>query len=179
MSLSPGGGVSFIRGRPTVFTRIISATGVHVVGTPPDDHFAAGPNCCVTISGRRRICNAGSGPAICARVISSAGVRRLAVEGSEAGEAAPDDHFIAGPHGRMFASRIRCVRRAGSYPTIRARIVSAARIEKVSDDASSPNNHFTPSPDCRMRTSGSRCIGGRRRRPTVRAGIVSAAGIKS
>ena len=50
--------------------------GARIVTTPaPDDHFAAGPDCRVTVSGSGRIGGAGGCPTIGARIISAAGVQ--------------------------------------------------------------------------------------------------------
>ena len=59
--------------------------------TAPDDHFAAGPHCCVISSGSGRVGRAGSCPTIRAGIVSPAGVR------VDAPSSTPDDHFTAGP----------------------------------------------------------------------------------
>ncbi len=72
----------------------------------PDDHFTAGPDCRVTVSGSGRVGRAGSSPTIRAGIVSPTGVERRAADRS-----APDDHFTAGPHCRVrhSGSRARCV----------------------------------------------------------------------
>ena len=43
----------------------------------PDDHFIAGPDGgALYYTGARRVCGAGSGPSVCAGIVSAAGVER-------------------------------------------------------------------------------------------------------
>ena len=42
----------------------------------PNDHFAAGPDCCVTGTPRRRVGSAGRRPVVRAGIVSAAGVER-------------------------------------------------------------------------------------------------------
>ena len=84
-----------------------------VIGSTPDDHFTAGPDCGVTVSAVRRIGRARGRPAICCRIISPACVQVVDTS-------APDDHFTAGPHRRVDVSGIGRVGSAGGCPTIRA-----------------------------------------------------------
>ena len=67
-----------------------------------------------------------------------------------------------------------CVRRSGSNPTIRPRIVSAAGIQIVDVKRSAPHDHFTSSPYCRARRATSRRVGQTGRNPTVCHWIISA-----
>ena len=89
----------------------------------PDDHFAAGPDCRVTISASGRVGGAGGCPTIRAGIVSPAGVQTAA-----AVKSAPDDHFAAGPHCRVTDSGSGRVGGAGGCPTIRAGIVSPAGV---------------------------------------------------
>ena len=61
----------------------------------PDDHFTAGPDCRVFVSGRGRVGGAGGCPTIRAGIVSPAGV----VEPKST--STPDDHFTAGPDCRV------------------------------------------------------------------------------
>ena len=64
----------------------------------PDDHFTAGPHCCVIESASGRVGGAGGCPTIRAGIVSPAGVQiRCAIKST------PDDHFTAGPHCRVIA----------------------------------------------------------------------------
>ena len=65
-------------GRPTIRAGIVSPAGVQIVAvirSTPDDHFAAGPDCRVTESGRGRVGGAGGCPTIRAGIVSPAGVQ--------------------------------------------------------------------------------------------------------
>src|SRR5436190_2216565 len=61
-------------------------------------------------------------------------------------DSAPDDHFAAGPDCRVKDSCKRGVSSAGSNPTIRDRVVSAASIRAIVAITSSPHNHLTARP---------------------------------
>ena len=71
----------------------------------------------------RRVAGAGRCPGISSGIVSPAGVQ-IAAEPL----AAPDYHFVAGPHCRMNLTTSRRVGGAGGRPTIRAGIVSSAGI---------------------------------------------------
>src|SRR5439155_7224711 len=100
----------------------ISAAGVKkgaaASASAPDDHFAAGPHCCVNGSGSGRVAGAGGCPTVGAGVVSAAGVK---IDGAAA-SSAPDDHLIAGPDRRVIGSGIGRVGEAGWSP----RVVGAA-----------------------------------------------------
>jgi len=70
---------------------------------------------------------------------------------------------------------------AGRSPTIGARIVSPAGVQKIRariTEASAPDDHFAVCPDCRVKPSGLRRVGGGGGGcPTVRAGIIPATGV--
>ena len=111
---------------------IVSPAGVRRLPVPstvsaPDDHFTAGPDCRVTVSGRGRVGRAGGCPTIRAGIVSPAGVRKHAADVISA----PDDHFTAGPDCRVTVSGSGRVGRAGGCPTIRAGIVSPAGVQRA------------------------------------------------
>ena len=89
----------------------------------PDNHFIAGPNCRVIVSGTWRAGGVGSDPNIRIRIVSAAGVEKAAVNRST-----PDNHFTAAPDRRVKVSDRGRVCGAGGYPTVGARIVSPAGI---------------------------------------------------
>src|SRR5262245_17489536 len=99
------------------------------------------------------------------------------VEGRRAHAATPNDHLIAGPDRRVFASGNRRMEPAGGDPTVGARIVFPAGV-RSSSIISTPNNHFFVGPDCRVTGSGSWCVGSTGGCPCIRAGIVSPAGVE-
>ena len=96
------------------------------INSAPDDHFTAGPDCRVTVSGSGRVGRAGGCPTIRAGIISPAGVQssRLSIS-------TPDDHFTAGPDCRVTVSARGRVSGAGGCPTIRAGIVSPASVQSA------------------------------------------------
>ena len=118
---------------------------------PPDDHFAAGPYCRVTRSGRRRVGGAGSCPTVRAGIVSAAGIEEF----ERARRcSSPDDHLIAGPDCGVTASLSGGVGGVGSCPTIRAGIVSPARVQMPRSRDATPDDHFTASPHCCVITIG-------------------------
>src|SRR4029077_15102405 len=58
---------------------------------------------------------------------------------------------------------------AGGGPTIRARIVSAARIQVVGEISSAPDDHFTAGPHCSVQVSGGRGVDGACSCPSINA----------
>ena len=66
------------------------------VGSAPDDHFAAGPDCRVTDSADGRVGGAGGCPTVGAGIISARRCSNTCRRRS-----APDDHFAAGPDCRV------------------------------------------------------------------------------
>src|SRR5207237_1025917 len=63
----------------------------------------------------------------------------------------PDDHFTAGPFRCVRPPRGRRIYGAGSYPTIRAWIVSSAAVEMpVGIVVPAPDDHFATGPYCDM-----------------------------
>ena len=85
---------------PTVRVRIVFRAGVQIVkavGTTPDNHLVAGPNCCMQASSNRRIGDGSGQPTIRARGVFPAGIL--------SGIATPDDHFAAGPYSRVRFAR--------------------------------------------------------------------------
>jgi hypothetical protein len=60
----------------------------------------------------------------------------------------PNDHFAARPHCGMAVSRRGGIASAGSCPTVRDGIISAATVKNVAERIpSAPNNHFGAGPD--------------------------------
>src|SRR5262249_10272571 len=131
-------------GCPTVCAGIISAAGVRIaerrIEAGPDDHFTAGPHCRVNGSGGGRTCGAVGSAIVVAGIVPAAGVNNglPAVVVS-----APDNHFIAGPDGRVKPPGIGRVGGTGGCPTIGAGVVSAAAVKKRDAAAeSAPYNHL-------------------------------------
>ncbi len=92
---------------------------------------------------------------------------------------APDDHFTARPHCRVNFSAKGRVDRAGIFPIIGDRIVSAASVNTGHlKNSPAPDNHLTAGPDCRVARPGIRRIGGAGGCPTVGRRIVSPAGVR-
>jgi hypothetical protein len=106
---------------------MISAPGVEnsvIVGTAPDNHLTAGPNCGVIVPRSGGVGGAGGCPTVDGGIVSAAGVEII---GSNS---APDDHFSASPHCRVTISGIGRVGGAGGCPTVGNRIVSPARTRR-------------------------------------------------
>ncbi len=80
---------------------MVSPTGVAVTSSTPNDHFTAGPDCRVAVSGRGRVRGAGGCPTVGAWVVPPASVKKRAATPST-----PDDHLAASPN--------RCVEGSGS-----------------------------------------------------------------
>ena len=166
---SASGRVGGAGGCPTVGAGIVSAAGVQIavaVISAPDDHFAAGPHCRVSIVGQRArwwcwwLSNCR-----CWDCISRRCSKLRAIKST------PDDHFAAGPHCRVIDSGSGRVGGAGGCPTIGARIVSAAGVQRAAAIISAPDDHFAASPHCRVIISAIGRAGGAGRCPrVVRAG---------
>src|SRR5207248_11092637 len=75
--------------------------------------------------------------------------------------ATPDDHFAAGPDGRVTASTSGRVGSVSRCPAIRAGVILPAGIHIAAQKAviSAPDDHFAASPHCRVRNSA---VGGAR-----------------
>ena len=151
----------------------------------------------------RRAGGASDRPTIVSGIISAASVQVGRIVSS-----APNDHLTASPHCAVIPPRFGRVDRAGSYPAIRAWIISPARvkitldssggrvgrigrrpsvsrwivsaagIQKVRAITSGPDDHLTASPNCRVKPSGNGRVGSARRYPTVGSRIVSPAGVE-
>src|SRR5439155_7371019 len=88
-------------GDPAIRAWVISATGVELVAaaegpngaSAPNDHFAVGPDSCVTVSRFGCVGDAGGCPTILAGVVSPAGVQLHEVFTLSP----PYDHFTVGP----------------------------------------------------------------------------------
>ena len=85
----------------------------------------------------------------------------------------PDDHFTPGPDCSGTKSARGRIGQAGGCPTIRAGIVSPARVQNEDAINSAPDDHFTARPHRSMQGSGICRVGRAGRCPTVGAGIVS------
>src|SRR5262249_10503292 len=67
----------------------------------------------------------------------------------------------------------------GSYPTVGARIVSPARVQRTDRKVvPAPDDHFVAGPHRRVTGSAQRRVADGRGRPAVRARTVSAAGVQ-
>jgi hypothetical protein len=178
---SGSGRVEPAGGDPTIGAGIVFPASVRYGRAPrdcncstPNDHFTAGPDCRVKVSGRRRVGRAGGYPTIRAGIVSAAGNQRHVI----AGISTPNDHFTAGPDCRVTVSGRGRVGRAGSCPRIRAGIVSPASVRSADVLKSAPNDHLTAGPDRRVTGSGSWRVGGTGGCPCIRARIVSSAGVR-
>ncbi len=91
-------------GYPIIRAGIISPPGVQISETTirfsaPDDHFATGPDCGVICPASWNVGRASGCPAIKSGIVSASGVQLLAATIDHI--ATPDDHFTAGPDGRV------------------------------------------------------------------------------
>src|SRR5882724_12846014 len=134
---SPSRGVGNAGSRPTICRGIISATGIVAVSTP-DDHFTTSPYCCVRVSGSGRIGDRSSCPTIRTRIVSAARVQTIGTVWYLI--SAPDDHFGAGPHGRVNRSTGGHVRDGSGCPRIIG--ASAGRIRYCRKSVSSGSYNF-------------------------------------
>src|SRR5207237_9825504 len=91
--------------------------------------------------------------------------------------ATPDNHFTARPDCRVEVSGGRCVANAGSDPTIRNPIVSAAGVQ-ISWISAAPDGHFSPSPDCCVIAASGRRVSNACCHPAIGAWIISPAAIQ-
>jgi hypothetical protein len=88
---------------------------VVIIKTPtPDDHFAASPDRGVGSSPRGSVGHGSSGPSICIGVVFPAGTQPVANPVVIIKIATPDNHFAAGPNGRVIEPAHGRVRRACS-----------------------------------------------------------------
>ena len=146
--------VSSFSSCPAVCGRIILPAGVEVtlsvnVPTSPNDHFTAGPDCGVCISGNRCAGGTSDCPGVRLGIISAAGVQVI-----ESVPTAPDDHFAASPGCSMPLARRRHVDGAGSRPVVRARIVSSTSVKLAGVlILPTPDDHLTASPHRSMPSS--------------------------
>jgi hypothetical protein len=130
------------------------------VTTRPDGRVARSTRRCASHRRRR--------PTISHGIVQPTGV------GGRGGDSAPDNHAAACPDGRVAAASTGGVRRRCRGPTVRVRIILAARVEVEGRRGaeSSPDHHAVACPDRRVVTSSAGGAGGRRRRPCIREGIV-------
>ena len=108
------------------------------------------------------------------RAVSPAVVRSVPVNINSP----PNDHFAADPNGCVRESSIRRASGAGSCPSVRAGVISAAGVKGAEVVSPAPDDHFTASPDCSMPVSGGGRVGNAGGCPTIRAGIVSPTGVQ-
>jgi hypothetical protein len=136
-------------GGPRVIAGVILGATVHIGAagiTAPDDHEAASPDGAVIVATRRCTRRACCCPGVGCGIVPSAGIK--VGRGIEV-DAAPNDHLRACPDSCMTFSRRRRVCGAGSGPTVRAGIVSAAGIQVIAKAAAiipAPDNHFSARP---------------------------------
>jgi hypothetical protein len=95
---SCGRRVGHASGCPSIRVGIVSPPCVKIlrpidIRSTPGNHFTAGPDRSMLVSGIGRIYGIGSCPIIRTWVVSAAGI-----EDSRVISATPDDHFGAGPH---------------------------------------------------------------------------------
>src|SRR5205807_522580 len=121
----------------------------------PDDHFTTSPNRCVAESPGGRVRRIGGSPSVCAWIVSPASVQTKVKPFVL--QPAPDNHFTAGPDGRMNVSYCGCICGACSRPTIRCGIISSAGVHSLAV-VPAPYNHFTASPDCSVTHSWRRVV---------------------
>ena len=119
-----------------------------------------------------RVVGTGRSPTIHGWIVSPARVQ------VRTGISSPDNHLTADPDCRKFLSASGRVGCAGGCPTIAARIVSAACVEKVAVKSSAPDDHFSASPHCRVACPGIGRVGCGSGCPTVGARIVPPAGVQ-
>jgi hypothetical protein len=178
MKVSSIGRVGGAGGRPTIRGGIVSPTRVHIavaIISTPDNHFFAGPNCRVVPSARRRVGNAGSGPAIRARSIPAASVQPVASTIERI--PTPDDHFATCPDCCVTSPGDGRIGGAGGDPAIRSGIISRASVQLVVV-VSTPDNHFTASPNCRVGEACRGRVGNGESCPAIGGGIISPTGVQ-
>ena len=164
---------------------MISAASIKIsvnINPTPDDHFAAGPHCCVIRSASGRVGSARWSPRVIGarrrqlRAVSAAGVQR-----ADEILSAPDDHLAASPHCRVTSAASGRAGGAGGCPAVGAGIIPAASIISAASAVvhSAPNDHFAAGPDCRVKGSCRGRADGAGGCPTVGAGIISPTGVQT
>ena len=106
---------------PTICGGIVSPACVQsslAVKSAKDDHFAAGPDRSVAVSGGGQVDRACRSPGVCRGSVLSAAIQIGAVG------PAPDNHFTAGPECRV---EVSCDRRVGEVSSCPG-IVSALNV---------------------------------------------------
>lgn len=74
--------------------------------------------------------------------------------------AAPDNHFSAGPDGGVIIPTGGGIGDVGGHPTVCVRIVSGAGVKKVVVNVRpTPDDHLAVRPDCGVTRSRRGCIG--------------------
>jgi hypothetical protein len=112
----------------------------------------------------------------CARAVSPPGIQiRWARK-----KPPPDDHLATGPHCRVNFSANGRASGGGSYPTVRAGIVSPARIQivgRIPTAFSAPDDHFAAGPHCRFEVLAIGDADGTCGCPNIAAGIIFPASV--
>jgi len=179
VKLAVSGRVGGAGGCPTVKAGIISAASVHkaaAVISAPNNHFAAGPHCCVSDSADWRVGGAGACPTVGGRIVRAAGVEILTATVIRV--AAPNDHFTAGPYCRVIFSAVGRADDVGGCPSISAGIIFAAGVKSAAAIRSAPHDHFTAAPHCCVAVPRSGRVGGAGSCPTASTGIISPPGVQ-
>ncbi len=130
------------------------------------------------LSGSGREGVVGLCPSVCARIVSLGGVKINAVVTTT-----PDDHFAAGPHGRLTASGRGRVGACPSPTVVGAgrrwrHAVSPTGVQRAALISSAPDDHFIASPHCCGNGSAGRRAGSADGCPTVGNGIISSTGVQ-
>jgi len=104
VELACSGGIVGAGGYPIIRARRISPPGVQIGETSirfsaPDDHFATRPDCGVSYPASWNVGRASGRPAIKNGIVPTSGVQPMAVTIDHI--STPDDHFTAGPDGRV------------------------------------------------------------------------------
>ena len=141
------------------------------VSSTPDDHFAAGPDCRVRATARGRVGGAGGCPTV------RTGIEFAAAVEIHSGFHPPQTIISLPVHtaecwNRPSGTLVMLV----AVQAVRARIVTAASIQKILVIPSAPDDHLAAGPDCRMIGSAGGRVGNARCGPTIGARIVSPAG---
>ena len=89
----------------------------------PDEHFVSSPDCSVSGSRDRCVCDRCSCPTVDDRIVSAAGVEIVGIIVST-----PNDHFSRAPYCRVVSSGGRRVGDAGGCPTIGIWVISPASV---------------------------------------------------
>src|SRR4029077_17153616 len=109
-----------------------------ISGSAPNNHFCAGPDCCVSHSRGGSVERANWRPSIGVWIVPAASV----IHGSNSILSTPHYHFTSRPHVWEEEAANRSVDCANRRPTIRNRIVPTAGGTRIGTVTSAPDNHF-------------------------------------